>query len=160
SRSACTTCGTGSKTYSSRERDAATTTSRSFRCDLARNRLTQDFPCRLRAVELTQDAAFDLPSLRRAHELPAVRRHAMDAKAFGAAVVRYIDRIALRLRHHDLQIGGDDGAVALDRDMGQGAEMREPALNRGLMIGAEPLIGDALAPARAREILAAIENAV
>src|SRR4029453_5374733 len=119
SRSACTTCGTGSKTYSSRGRDAATSASRSFRCDLARNRLTQDFPCRLRAVELTQDAAFDLPSLRAGHELPAVRRHWVGAKAFGAAVVRYIDRIALRLRHQDLQIGGDDGAVALYRARGQ-----------------------------------------
>jgi hypothetical protein len=84
----------------------------------------------------------------------------MDAKALGAAVVRDIHRIALRLRHQDLQIGGDDRAVAIDRDMGQRGEMREPALDRGLMIGAEHLIGDVLASARAREILAAIENTV
>src|SRR5262249_49567297 len=68
------------------------------------NRLPQDFPCRLRTVELTQRAAFDLPAPRRAHQLPAVRRHAMDSEALGAAVVGDVDRIALGLRHQDLQI--------------------------------------------------------
>jgi hypothetical protein len=66
----------------------------------------------------------------------------------------------LRLRHQDLQIGGDDRAVAVDCDMGQRSEMREPALDRRLVIGTEHLIGDVLAPARAREVLAAVKNAV
>src|SRR5262249_61413262 len=116
---------------------------------LARNRLPQNFPSGLRAVELTQRAAFDLPALRRAHEFPAVRRHAMDSETLGAAVVGDIDGIALRLRHQDLRIGGDDRGVALDRDMGQGGEMRKPALDRRLVVGAEHLIGDAVAAARA-----------
>src|SRR5262249_24270121 len=114
---------------------------------LARNRLPQNFPRGLRAVELTQRAAFDLPALRRAHEFPTVRRHAMDAEALGVAVVGDVDGIALRLRHQDLQIGRDDRGVALDRDMGQGGEMRKPALDRGLVVGTEHLIGDAVARA-------------
>ncbi len=38
--------------------------------------------------------------------------------------------------------------------------MRKPALDRRLVVGAEHLIGDAVAPARAGEILAAVEHAV
>src|SRR5215831_5961277 len=38
--------------------------------------------------------------------------------------------------------------------------MRQPALDRRLVVGAEHLIGDAVAPARAGEILAAVEHAV
>src|SRR5215831_16417953 len=110
---------------------------------LPRNRLSQNFPRRLRAVELTQRAAFDLPPLRRAHELPPVRRHAMDSEALGAAVVRDVDRIALGLRHQDLQIGRDGRHVALDLDMRQGGEMRKPTLDRRLVVGAEHLIGNA-----------------
>src|SRR5262245_46814920 len=130
------------------------------RAALPRNRLPQNFPRGLRAVELTQRAAFDLPALRRAHELPAVRRHPMHSEALGAAVVGDVDGIALRLRHQDLQIGRDGRGVALDRDMGQGGEMRKPALDRRLVVGAEHLIGDAVAPARAGEILVAVEHAV
>src|SRR6266403_4334192 len=113
-----------------------------------------------RAVELTQRAAFDLPALRRAHELPAVRRHAMDSEALGAAVVRDVDRIALGLWHQDLQIGRDGRGVALDLDMRQGGEMRKPTLDRRLVVEAEHLIGDALAPTRAGEILAPVEHSV
>src|SRR5262252_4627191 len=109
---------------------------------LSRNRLSQNFPRRLRAVELTQRAAFDLPPPRRAHELPAVRRHAMDSEALGAAVVRDVDRIAFGL------------------DMRQGGEMRKPTLDRRLVVGAEHLIGNAVAAARAGEILAAVEYPV
>src|SRR6516165_4470054 len=109
---------------------------------LPRNRLPQNLPRGLRAVELTQRAASDLPALRRAHDLPAVRRHAMDPEALGAAVVGDIDGIALRLRHQDLQIGRHDGGVALDRDMGQGGEMRKPAFDRRLVVGAERVTGD------------------
>ena len=133
---------------------------RSLEFLFSRNRLPQNLPRGLRAVELTQRAAFDLPALRRARELPAVRRHAMDPEALGAAVVGDVDGIALRLRHQDLQIGRHDRGVALDRDMGQGGEMRKPALDRRLVVGAEHLIGDAVAPVRAGEILAAVEHAV
>src|SRR6516164_8814841 len=127
---------------------------------LPRNRLSQNFPRRLRAVELTQRAAFDLPPLRRAHELPAVRRHAMDSEALGAAVVRDVDRIALGLRHQDLQIGRGGRHVALDLDVRQGGEMRKPTRDRRLVVGAEHLIGNAVAAARAGEILAAVEHPV
>jgi len=38
--------------------------------------------------------------------------------------------------------------------------MRKPTLDRRLVVGAEHLIGDAVAPARAGEILAAVEHPV
>src|SRR5215471_12797080 len=38
--------------------------------------------------------------------------------------------------------------------------MRKPALDRRLVVGAEHLIGDAVAPARAGEILATVEHSV
>src|SRR5262249_14096133 len=78
----------------------------------------------------------------------------------GAAVVGNIDGIALHLRHQDLQIGGDYRGIAINGDVRQAGEMREPAINRGLVIGAKHLIGDILSPARAGEILAAIEKPV
>ena len=80
-------------------------------------------------------AMLELPALRRAHELPAVRGHAMDAEALAAAVVGDLDRIALGLRHQDLQIGRDHGGIAVDRDVRQAGEMREPACDRGLVAG-------------------------
>src|SRR2546422_7315117 len=78
--------------FSSRRRH--TRCSRDWSSDVCSSDLTPHLAAarRLRAIELPQDAAFDLPALRRAHELPAVRRHAMDAKALGAAVVRSEER--------------------------------------------------------------------
>src|SRR5215813_12736814 len=44
--------------------------------------------------------------------------------------------------------------------MRQGGEMRKPTLDRRLVVGAEHLVGNAIAPARAGEILAAVEHSV
>src|SRR5262249_37179868 len=117
-------------------------------------------PRRLGAVELAQRAVLELPALRGAYKLPAVRRHAMHAKAFAATVVGHVDRIALRLRHQDLQIGRDDRGVAVDRDVREPGEMRKPAGDGRLGLGTLHLFGEGVAPARARERLAAVEHAV
>src|SRR5437867_8664253 len=85
-------------------------------------RALQNLARRLGAVELAQRAPLDLPSLRGAHELPAVRGHAMHAEAARAAVIRHGYRIALCLRHQDLQIGRHYRRVAVDRDMRQAGE--------------------------------------
>jgi hypothetical protein len=84
----------------------------------------------------------------------------MDSEALGAAVVGDVDRIALGLRHQDLQIGRDRRGVAFDLDVRQGGEMRKPTLDRRLVVEAEHLIGNALAPARAGEVLAPVEHSL
>ena len=65
----------------------------------------------------------------------------MHAEAFGTAVVRHLDRIALGLRHEDLQIGNDDRGVAVDLDERKPGEMREAAGDRRLMGRAHHLLG-------------------
>jgi hypothetical protein len=70
------------------------------------------------AVELAAAAVLELPALRRAQELPAVGGHAEDAEALAATVIGDRDRLTLRLRHQDLQVGRDHGGVAVDRHMG------------------------------------------
>ncbi len=122
-------------------------------------RLDQQLPRRRRAVERTQRAARDAPALRRALELPSVRREAMDAEALGGAVVRYGDRLALRIGREDLQIRSDGRRVAIELDVGEPGEMPEPALERGRVLCAnhEFLV---LVPAPAARLVAAIEDAV
>src|SRR5262249_4593008 len=54
----------------------------------------------------------------------------------------------------------DDRGVAIDRDMREPGEMREPAGDRRLVLGTLHLFGEGVAPARARERLAAVEHAI
>ena len=81
-------------------------------------------------------------------------------KPFDAAVVRHLDRLALRLRHQDLQIGDDGRGVAVDLDERQPGEVRKPARDRGLVAGAHDLLGQRLPPARAGQSFAAVERTV
>src|SRR5665213_16873 len=67
--------------------------------------LAQDL-ARLLRVHRRRDTVLDLPALLGAHQIPAIGAGAMDAEALGDAVIGHIDRLALILRHQDLQIGG------------------------------------------------------
>ena len=119
----------------------------------------QQLARRRRAVERTQRAARDAPALRRALELPAVGRKAMDAEALGGTVVRYGDRLALCIGCEDLQIRGDERAVAIELDVGESGEMPESALERGRVLCARHELA-VLVPAPAARLVAAIEDAV
>ena len=55
-------------------------------------------------------------------------------EAARAAVIRHGYRIALCLRHQDLQIGRHYRRVAVDRDMRQAGEMGKPALDGSLVL--------------------------
>jgi hypothetical protein len=83
----------------------------------------------------------------------------VDAKAFRGAVVRQLDRHAVRVGHQDLQIGCDHGAIAVELDKGQPAEMRETAADRDMVLGAAHHRGDRFIAVSAR-MRVAVEHAV
>ena len=64
------------------------------------------------------------------------------------------------IRREDLQVGDDDGRVAVERDVRQSGEMRDPAGDGRLVAGALQDRRDRLVAGRAGEIGAAIEHAV
>ncbi len=81
----------------------------------------------------------------------------MHAEAFRRAVVRHLDRLTLSLRYENLQIGDDDGGVAVDLDERQAGEVRESTRDRRLMARAHDLLGQRLPSAWAGQALAAVE---
>ena len=64
-------------------------------------------------------------------------------------MVRDLDRLALCLRHQDLEIGRDHGGITIDRNVRQAGEMRQSARDRSLVFGSEHVVGDDIPPARA-----------
>ncbi len=76
------------------------------------------------------------------------------------ARIRRAAGFAGRLRRQNLQIGGDDRRVAVDRDVRQGGKMREPAPDRGLMPGRLQARSDLLVALAARQVRAPVEHAV
>src|SRR5262245_18235913 len=96
-------------------------------------RLAQNIKRVVAAVERPKDAAPDFPPLRSAHELPPVGAHAVDAIALGHAMRRDLHRLGQRIRTDDLQVGRGDGAVTIELDMRQAAEVSKSAAD-GLLV--------------------------
>ena len=75
-------------------------------------------------------------------------------------MIGHLDRLAGFIRRQDLQIGRDDGAVAVERDMRQAGEVREAAGNRGLVALAFEIRRDRLVAGGAGQVRAAVEHAI
>src|SRR5262249_28781897 len=125
-----------------------------------RQRAAQDFARGLGAVDQPQRAALDLPSGGGAHEIPAVGDYPMNVIAARGAVLGNRDRLAGFFRSKDLQIGNNYGGIAVNRDMRQSREMRQPAGNGCLMLGALQLRGHRLVADRACETRTAVEDSI
>src|SRR5579883_190832 len=133
--------------------------SSSLRVLVGLQRLAQNLPRRLGAVEGAQGAALDLPAGGGAHELPAVGGDTVDAETLRGAVVRQLDRRAVRVGHQNLQVGRDGGTIAVELDVGQAGEMGEAAGDRGLVLRRLHHRGDSLAPCAA-DMRATVEHAI
>src|SRR5262245_41133123 len=122
-----------------------------YRCagKLRRNRLAQQGPRVVSAVERAQRTFDDLPAVLAALELPAVCADTMDAEAGRAAVSRDFARRGLPVRRDDLQIGDGDRAVAVDLDARQPGEVAKASGNRGLVLGRFHQAADRVDAARA-----------
>ena len=81
----------------------------------------------------------------------------LDVIAARAAMIGNLDRLAGFFWGQNLQIGNDYGVIAVNRDVWQGGEMRQPSGNGGLMVGALQIGADRFVADRAREIGAAVK---
>jgi len=113
-----------------------------------------------RAVERAQLAAPDLPAFRRSRELPAVGEDAVDAVAGRDAVVGQFALRAPGVRVEKLQVGGDEGPIAVELDVRQPGEVGEAAFDRLLVRGPLGDGGDGLVSERVVETLAPVEDPV
>src|SRR5437868_11990881 len=123
-------------------------------------RAAQDLASRLGAVQRAQGAAPDFPALVGAHELPAIGRNTMDVDAARRAMIGDVEQRTDTVRHEDLQIGYCERRVAGDPHIGQAGKMRDPLLDRAVVLGVRGPAGDRRPSGRPGEFGATVEHAV
>src|SRR5262249_22165133 len=95
-----------------------------------------------------------------AHELPAIGRNTMDVEAARRAMIGDIEQRTDTVRHEDLQIGYCERRVAGDPHIGQAGKMRDPLLDRPVVLGVRGPAGDRSPSGRPGEFGATVEHAV